>query len=159
VSHKGQPTGRMQLPAMLETPLTGPQEKLVQALARGLNKSAACREAGYGTRTSAYRALTLPNVAARLAALQADTAGQNRMSITAICERLLVIVERMEESGGTVAELNLARRALMDLAKLNGHADGKPVAPPFNCACGGTGITEIRRVLVYPDGREEEYGY
>jgi hypothetical protein len=32
--------------------------------------------------------------------------------------RLLAIVDRMEAQGGTVAKLNLTRRALMDLAKL-----------------------------------------
>jgi hypothetical protein len=144
VSHKGQPTGKMQIPAMIDTPLTGPQEKFVQAMAKGLDKAAACREAGYGSRTSAYRALQMPNVAARLRDLQAETAARTRITIDGITERLLAIVDRMEAQGGTVPELNLARRALMDLAKLL-EWKGPPPPPALN-------ITEIRRMIVAPDG-------
>jgi hypothetical protein len=46
----------------------------------------------------------------------------------------------------------------MDLAKVTGLLDPKtrPNAPGA-CTCGGLGITEIRRVVVEPGGREWEY--
>ena len=59
----------------------------------------------------------------------------------------MVIVDRMEASGGTVAELNPARRALMDLSKLLEHK-GPPLKPK---------TIVIKRIVVEPDGREWEY--
>ncbi len=142
------PMPPMRIPTLSETPLTTRQEALVQALAQGMTKSEAGREAGYTSFRNANRTLTLPNVAARLAHLQAETAARARISIDGICERLMAIVDRMEESGGTVAELNLARRALMDLSKLLEHK-GPPLKPK---------TIVIKRILVEPDGREWDYG-
>jgi hypothetical protein len=131
------------------TPLNTRQERFVQGLAQGLTLMEACRQAGYGQGRNGARILSLPNVAARLEALRGETASRVRLTIDDICARLMVIVDRMEESGGTVAELNLARRALMDMAKLLGtKGAGGPAREP---------ITEIRRVIVCPDGQEWSY--
>ncbi len=139
----------MPLPATADTPLSVRQELFVQGLASGKSKAAAYVDAGYSDRRSAWRTFSLPNVQAKYAELTAETASRARINIDEICERLMVIVDRMEESGGTVAELNLARRALMDLAKLLGakRAD-EPTHEP---------ISEIRRVIVCPDGQEWSY--
>ncbi len=145
------PVPPMRVPTLIDTPLTPRQEKFVQALARGLDISAAQREAGYTSRRNATHTLNLPNVRARLEALRAQTLAANRVSIDEIVAELREIVSRMQQ-GATVAELNLARRALMDLARVCGlFSDrGPPPRPALQ-------ITEIRRVVVEPDGREWEY--
>jgi hypothetical protein len=143
----------MRIPTMHDTPLTPRQETFVLALTRGLDISAAQREAGYASRRNATHTLSLPNVKNRLAALRAEALARNNHSVDEICARLWVIVERMKESAGSVPEFNLMRRALVDLARIQGQLVEKAsVAAPVNR------ITEIRRVIVWPDGREEEYG-
>lgn len=145
------PVPPMRIPTMIDTPLTPRQEKFVQAMARGLDISAAQREAGYVSRRNATHTLKLPNVRIRLEVLRAQTLAANRVSIDEIVAELREIVSRMQ-GGATVAELNLARRALMDLARICGlFSDRGPVAPPR------PQITEIRRIVVEPDGREWEY--
>jgi hypothetical protein len=142
----------MQLPATADKPLNGRQEAFAQAIAKGLTLRAAYREAGYGAHHDPYRMLRFPNVAARIAALQAETAATARIQRGEIVERLLAIIARCETSDNVAAQ-NLARQALMDLAKMHGYLNGQgepPKPPP-------SPITEIRRVLVYPDGREEAY--
>ena len=140
------PVPPLRIPTMIDTPLTPRQEKFVLAVARGLNISDAYREAGYTSRRNATFTLALPNVRTRLEALKAETLAANRVSIDEIVAELREIVSRMQ-AGATVAELNLARRALMDLARICGlFSDrGPPPPEPVN-------ITAIRRVIVAPDG-------
>lgn len=145
------PVPPMRIPTLIEMPLTPRQEKFVLAMARGLDISAAYREAGYTSRRNATHTLGLPNVRARLEALKAQTLAANRVSIEEIVGELRDIVARMRD-GATVGEVNLARRALMDLARICGlFSDRGPVKPPL------APITEVRRVIVEPDGREWEY--
>ncbi len=145
------PVPPMRIPTVIDTPLTPPQERFVQALARGLNISEAHREAGYKSRRNATFTLALPNVKARLAALKAETAAANRVSIDEIITRMRGIVDWMEQ-GSTAAEMNVARAALMDLAKICGLLTDRVEVT------GAVEITEIRRILVDPrDGSETPY--
>lgn len=145
------PSAPMRIPTLSETPLTPRQEKFVQAMARGLDISSAYREAGYTSRRNATYTLSLPNVRARLEALRAETLAANRVTIDEVVGELREIIAQMR-GGATVAELNLARRSLMDLARICGlFSDRGPAPLPAH------GITTIRRIIVYPNGREEEY--
>lgn len=134
-------------------PLNPRQELYAQALARGLSHRAAYREAGYKGQTTCGRPLHYPNVRARVAQLMAETNARNRVTIEEITGRLLSIVGR-NEAGDTAAAQSVARQALMDLAKMHGllgdkSGAGGPAPPPP--------ITEIRRIIVYPDGSKTDY--
>ena len=70
---------------------------------------------------------------------------------------LLDLIEGNRHSQ-TAAMAQMARAAIMDLGKVTGLLN--PKAKPQGagrCTCGGLGITEIRRIVVEPDGREWEY--
>ncbi len=141
-------TAPMQLPATKEKPLSARQELYAQAIARGLSPTAAYREAGYGSASqNAWRPKNQPNVRARIAQLLSETAALNRLSIEEVSQRLLAIVER-GETGDTAQMLQLARAALMDLAKLHGmFVDKHELSGPGG---GPMQITEIRRIIVDP---------
>lgn len=140
------------LPATRDKPLNPRQEQFALALARGMSQRAAYKAAGYG-RSSRGPAvlLALPNVAARVEELLAQARALNRVTIEEIDGRLARIVEDNLRIPSVAAQ-NLARRALMDRARLNGLLDPKARAP-----APPEPITQIRRVIVWPDGREEEY--
>ena len=139
------------LPAMRDKPLNARQEQFCLGLARGMSKRAAFKAAGYGdASTGPARLLAMANVAARRDELMAEARAQNRVTIEQIDARLARIVDANIDIP-TVAAQNLARQALMDRAKLNGLLDPKPATPPWEQ------ITEIRRMVVEPDGREWEY--
>lgn len=136
-------------------PLTARQELYAQAISRGMSKAAAYREAGYKGPQATTRMKRYPNVQAKIAQLMAETAARSRLTVEQITEELLAIIER-GKGGDSAQMLNTARAALMNLVAIHGLEAGKGGEI---CTCGGANrITEIRRVLVYPDGREEEYG-
>ena len=134
------------------------QELFAQHLASGMSQAAACRAAGYKGRQSYRRLNKFPNVVARLRQLQAQTAERTRITTDQLNEYLLALIERHKDSE-QAAMLQMTRAAVMDLAKVNGLADGKGAAATRPCTCGGQGgVWTVRRILVYPDGREWNYG-
>jgi hypothetical protein len=149
-------------PADSATPLTARQELFVQGLSQGMSLMDACRHAGYGQGRNGARILNMPNVKARYDALMAQRAARSEVTVAEITEGLRDVIAKTKSSEAAALQAQ-TRQAFMDLAKLHGHLSPKAVAAagafnPKDCACGGTGITEIRRVIVWPDGREEEYG-
>jgi hypothetical protein len=136
-------------------PLNPRQELYAQALARGLSHRAAYREAGYRGQTTCGRPLHYSNVRARVAQLMAETNARNRVTIEEITDRLLAIIER-NEAGDTAAAQSVARQALMDLAKMHGLL-GASAGPAARFNPPQQPITEIRRIIVEPDGRMTDY--
>ncbi len=140
-----------------DKPLNPRQELFAQGVARGLSQRAAYLAAGYKNSQHAWALVKMPHVNARIAQLMADAALLNRLNIENISRRLQALAER-NESSTTVAGQNLSRQAWITVAKMNGLLDAKPTpaktppkAPPLEP------VTEIRRVIVYPDGYATDY--
>jgi hypothetical protein len=141
-------------------PLNPRQELFAQGMARGMTHADAYRDAGYKSQTNTFRMCKFPNVQARIKQLMAEAAARHHVTTDQITAYLLDLIAR-SDAGDTAPLMQLNRAAVMDLAKIHGLLDakGQPKAGAQICTCGGANrITEIRRVLVYPDGREEEYG-
>ena len=134
-----------------DKPLNARQALFCQGVASGMSLRAACLAAGYKRHEGVYLLMQKPNVRARIEALLAQAAAQSVISKEQLTQRLLSIVEKAE-AGQSAAMLREGRQGLMDVAKLNGLANPPP-APPRS-----EPIREIRRVLVYPDGRQWDYG-
>lgn len=96
-------------------------EVFAQELAKGLSIADAYEAAGYKPCRKNASHLLQDNalVRARVAELQAAGAERTEMTIESLTENLLRIAERAEDEQ-TPAGLNVARAALMDVAKLNG---------------------------------------
>ena len=140
----------LQLPCTRDKPLNAQQELFARAIARGVNKRDACLTAGYKSPTGYALLLNKPNVRARVDELMAETAARHRVTVDEISHRLRRIVEDNQESA-SVAGQNLARQALMDLAKLNGLLSDKAAAPPPM-----ERVPQVRWTIVYPDGCETD---
>jgi hypothetical protein len=137
-------------------PLNPRQELYAQALARGMSQAAAYREAGYKNAQATPRMKKYPNVQARIEQLLAEAAARSVITNDQLSDYLLNLIELHKDSQ-TPAMLQMARAAVMDLAKINGLLDAKGKPRQQACTCGGDRITEIRRVVVEPDGREWAY--
>ena len=134
-------------------PLTPRQELFAQAMSRGLTIAAALAEAGYNPRTYT-RLAQYPAVKARIERLLAEAAARSVITTEQISQQLQEIIAR-SKSGDSAPMLQTTRAAVMDLAKVHGLLDGKGGPTVKICDCGGGNrITEIRRVLVSPDGSE-----
>ncbi len=142
-------------PLTPDKPLNPRQELFAQAMARGMTQRAAYAEAGYKDHRCVYLLMRKPNVQARIAQLMAGTAARNAVSSDGITQRLLGIADR-NETAPSVAGQALARHALMDAAKVSGLLDAKP-APAARRLMPPEWLTEIRRVIVYPDGYTTDY--
>jgi hypothetical protein len=139
------------LPATHDKPLNARQERFALGLTQGMSKWAAFRAAGYGrSSTGPQRLLAMPNVIARVEELRAQARAQHKVTVTEITRSLRAIVARNADSDSITAQ-ELARRALMDLAKLHGLLTERHEVALVNP------VTEIRRVIVYPDGRATDY--
>ena len=139
-------------PLSVDKPLNPRQELFAQALARGMSQRAAYLAAGYKDARNPWAVMQKPNVQARIEELLDETAALNRITIDSITQRLQTLARR-NETADSVAAQSLARRALMDLARMHGlmtpkAAPSPPVANP---------IPEFRRVIVYPDGYQTDY--
>ena len=134
-------------PLSVDKPLNPRQELFAQALARGMSQRAAYLAAGYKDARNAWAIMQKPNVTARIEELMDETAALNRITIDSITQRLQTMARR-NETADSVAAQSLARRALMDLARMHGLMNPKaaPSPPAVNP------ISEIRRIIVYPDG-------
>lgn len=134
-------------------PLTPRQELFAQAVARGLTHRAALAEAGYNMRTY-QRLARYPAVKARIERLLAEAAARSVITTDEISRQLQEIIAR-SKAGDSAPMLQTTRAAVMDLAKVHGLLDGKGGPTVKICDCGGANrVTEIRRVLVRPDGSE-----
>jgi hypothetical protein len=131
------------------------QELFCQAVARGMSLNAACLAAGYKRTASVYLLVRKPNVRARIETLLAESAALSLISKPQLTQRLLGFVDKAE-AGGSAAMLREGRQGLMDVAKLNGMVSALPPAPK-PAPAKREPITEIRRVVVEPDGRDWEY--
>ncbi len=138
-------------------PLNARQELYCQARARGASRAVAYREAGYKGVANTPRMSKYPNIKARIAQLPAEAAARSVITTDGISAQLQALIIRCQ-AYDSAPMIQANRAALMDLAKITGLLDakGKPTGGG-RCACGGLGITEIRRVVVEPDGREWEY--
>lgn len=134
-----------------DKPLNVRQELFCQTLARGMSIKAAYREAGFKNAKGVWMLLKKANVRARIAELLAEAAALSLVSRAQITQRILGFVEKAE-AGGSAAMVREGRQGLMDVAKLNGMVNPLPPAPPKR-----EPITEIRRVVVEPNGDEWEY--
>lgn len=134
-------------------PLTPRQELYAQGVARGLTQRAALTEAGYNPRTY-HRMARYPAVKARIERLLAEAAARSVITTDEISRQLQEIIAR-SKAGDSAPMLQTTRAAVMDLAKVHGLLDGKGGPSVRICDCGGANrVTEIRRVIVRPDGSE-----
>ncbi len=134
-------------------PLNPRQELYAQGLSQGMSQAAAYRAAGYKGAQATQRMKKYPNIQARVAQLMDETAARSKISIDEITQRLLEIVSR-GEVGDSAALLQLARQALMDLAKIHGLlGERQGVSGPSGAPLE---ITQIRRIIVEPDGTHWE---
>ena len=134
-------------------PLTPRQELFAQAMARGETIRDAMTGAGYNARTY-QRMARYPAVKARIERLLADAAARSVITTDEISRQLQEIIER-SKAGDSAPMLQTTRAAVMDLAKVHGLLAGKGGPTVKICDCGGANrVTEIRRVIVRPDGSE-----
>lgn len=95
-------------------------ERYAQNLAKGEEQHKAYLKAGYhGNAATACKAAARVDVRARVTELQERIAQRAVVTAASISERLLGIAEKGEESSEAQL-LQVARAALMDVAKLNG---------------------------------------
>jgi hypothetical protein len=138
-------------------PLKPRQELFAQAIARGASRTVAYREAGYKGQANISRMSAYPNIKARIAKLQAEAAARSVVTTDQLIAYLLDLIETNRHSQAA-SMAQMARAAIMDLGKVTGLLDPKNKPKGGGrCTCGGLGITEIRRIVVEPDGREWEY--
>lgn len=148
------PVTRDHIPLTSAKPLNPRQELFAQGLARGMSQRAALRDAGYSPISSYSRLRRCPNIKRRVEQLLAEAAARSVITTEEISSQLQEIIAR-SKAGDSAPMLQTTRAAVMDLAKVHGLLDGKGGPKGRICDCGGANrITEIRRVVVYPDGRE-----
>lgn len=134
--------------------LNARQELFAQGVASGMSKNAAYLAAGYKNVVGVYLTVRMPNVDARIKALLAEAQARNHVNSAQVTEQLKDIVGVAIKSE-SAAMAQVGRQALADIARINGlvprpcaPAPPKPTFEP---------ITEVRRIVVEPDGREWEY--
>lgn len=87
-----------------------------------LNATQAAIRAGYsknGAEVTASKLLRVAKVAEAVKATQAQRAEKLELTATSITKHLMAIADKAKAEG-SVSGLNVARQALMDVAKLNG---------------------------------------
>lgn len=102
--------------------LTPRQQRFVQEYLLDLNATQAAIRAGYSRKTAkaiGSRLLTNVDVAQAVADAQAKRAERLELTAASITKQLMSIVD-LAEADGSASGLNVARQALMDVAKLNG---------------------------------------
>lgn len=102
--------------------LTPRQQRFVGEYLIDLNATQAAIRAGYSAKTAEQqgsRLLGNVGVSAAIAKGQARLAAKQEITAAATTRRLMDIADKAERAGGS-AGLNVARQALMDVAKLNG---------------------------------------
>jgi hypothetical protein len=136
-----------------DKPLNTRQALFAQALACGMSQRDAAKAAGYKTWKVAWTLLKKPNVERRVAELMAETAAANRLTCDTVTENVREIAERNQRAESVSAQ-NLSRQSWMNLARMHGFMGPKPAAPAPPAR---EPITEIRRLIVYPDGYATDY--
>lgn len=124
-------------------------ERYAQELAKGKSQTEAYEAAGYKlSRSAAARLSADVNICARVAELAERVAQRTEITAEQITARLMRIADVAEKTGITLGEtgeptesssrhLSVARAALIDVAKINGHIvdrqahGGDPNAPPI----------------------------
>lgn len=98
------------------------QERFVAEYLCDLNATQAAIRAGYSAKTAEVqgpRLLGNVRVAAAIAEGQAKRAEKLELTAASITRQLLAIADKAE-ADGSISGLNVARQAVMDVAKLNG---------------------------------------
>ncbi len=140
-------------PLSADKPLNPRQERFCLFVASGMSFNAACLAAGYKSTVSVYLMLRKPNVRARLEALRAEAEAASVVTRMQLTQRLLAVADRAERAGQspTAALLREERQALLGVARINGLERLPPAKPAL------APISEIRRMIVYPDGYATDY--
>lgn len=96
-------------------------ERFAQELVKGKSQVEAYAAAGYRPDDGAAARLSGNiRVRERVTELQARAAERAEISVATITKRLVDIADKAEKDGAGVPGLNVARQAMMDVAKLNG---------------------------------------
>lgn len=102
--------------------LTPRQHRFIDEYLIDLNATQAAIRAGYSAKTAEQqgpRLLGNVGVAAAIKAAQAKRAEKLELTAASIAKQLIAIADKAK-AYGSVSGLNVARQALMDVAKLNG---------------------------------------